>query len=41
MFAGCVGCGLADMLLLLLLALWHRFYQMTGYGADEVLGHNW
>lgn len=18
-----------------------RFYQMTGYGADEVLGHNW
>lgn len=23
--------------------LWpsHRFYHMTGYGPDEVLGHNW
>lgn len=26
---------------LLLLNLPCRFYQMTGYGADEVLGHNW
>ncbi len=22
-------------------APFHRFYAMTGYGPDEVLGHNW
>jgi hypothetical protein len=22
-------------------ARFRRFYQMTGYSSDEVLGHNW